>query len=380
ELAQLVQSFHQAHWAQERWRGANLGGLLLLEPGPASPLFSAHGADACHDEWSLCEHLTKTLGEEGKRKAFESHRLAHFGESTLAEIASRGLNAVRVPFGYWVVTGPTLGDPFVGPALGVLDQVVERARAAGLQVLLDLHGNPGGESSERPCGRAWRGWSWRSWRQEEALEVLRQVAARYCGSECVTGLQVCNEPSEAIPIGVLCDFYLGQSAPSVPAAWAQSAWPWCSRCSRISAAPRPCLEVPQGEFPAVRQRGLRRALLPHLQPHPLLPSHRQHLDICEDHGLEVASMPAALVGEWSLARPGRFAEEEIAAFAAAQVRAYDTASHGWFFWNWHDHEHLLGGTKGCLALAPPRQEGGDGGGGEGGGGGGGRRQGGRQPR
>lgn len=41
ELAELVQSFHRAHWGREPWRGANLGGLLLLEPGPASPLFSA---------------------------------------------------------------------------------------------------------------------------------------------------------------------------------------------------------------------------------------------------------------------------------------------------------------------------------------------------
>merc|ERR1719210_437704 len=94
ELAGLVQSFHRAHWPHKPWRGANLGGLLLLEPGPASPLFAANGADHCHDEWSLCEHLMQTVGEEGKRQVLAQHRLTHFSETTFKEIANHGLNAV----------------------------------------------------------------------------------------------------------------------------------------------------------------------------------------------------------------------------------------------------------------------------------------------
>ena len=53
-----------------------------------------------------------------------------------------------------------------------------------------LHGNPGGESGEKPCGRANPSWSFSDWRREEALRVLRIVAERYKGYPCVAGIQV----------------------------------------------------------------------------------------------------------------------------------------------------------------------------------------------
>ena len=35
-----------------------------------------------------------------------------------------GLNAVRIPFGYWIVSGPTEEDPYQGPDLDALDRLV----------------------------------------------------------------------------------------------------------------------------------------------------------------------------------------------------------------------------------------------------------------
>ena len=75
--------------------------------------------------------------------ALHMHRAKHVTEIDIAEISRRGFNAVRIPFGYWIVTGPTCGDPYVGPALELLDQVVVWAKDHNLEVLLDLHGNPG---------------------------------------------------------------------------------------------------------------------------------------------------------------------------------------------------------------------------------------------
>eukprot|EP00277_Geminigera_cryophila_P005250 CAMPEP_0179420960 /NCGR_PEP_ID=MMETSP0799-20121207/9478_1 /TAXON_ID=46947 /ORGANISM="Geminigera cryophila, Strain CCMP2564" /LENGTH=133 /DNA_ID=CAMNT_0021194669 /DNA_START=36 /DNA_END=437 /DNA_ORIENTATION=- len=49
-------------------------------------------------------------------------------------------------------------------------------------------------------------------------------------------------------------------------------------------------------------------------------------------------LEGAVVGEWSLARPSTHTEEQVKDFATSQVRAYNHASHGWFFWNWHDHD------------------------------------------
>ena len=107
-----------------------------------------------------------------------------------------------------VVTGPTQDDPYYGPCLEILDQAVEWAEKHEIQVLLDLHGNPGGESTEKPCGHANPKWEFSLWRREEALEVLRIVAERYCENECVTGIQVCNEPAWSIKPEDLVKHYI----------------------------------------------------------------------------------------------------------------------------------------------------------------------------
>ena len=67
-----------------------------------------------------------------------------------------------------------------------------------------------------------------------------------------------------------------------------------------------------------------------------------HLSIVEAHKVELSQIPGAVVGEWSLAREEDFKEQDVVSFALAQVRAYDVASHGWFFWNWHDYDHYNG--------------------------------------
>ena len=35
-----------------------------------------------------------------------------------------GLNAVRLPFGYWVITEPRAREPYIGPALEYVDRAV----------------------------------------------------------------------------------------------------------------------------------------------------------------------------------------------------------------------------------------------------------------
>lgn len=74
-------------------------------------------------------------------------------------------------------------------------------------MLLDLHGCPGGESGDAPCGRVNRQWDWTCWRQHETLRALELVARRFKGRRHVKGLAVCNEPSRHVPAQVLASFY-----------------------------------------------------------------------------------------------------------------------------------------------------------------------------
>lgn len=321
------------------WRGVNLGGWLLLEPGPSAPLNTGR----C--EWDLMEALRK-------RQALETlhrHRETFIQKEDFVAIKNMGLNAVRVPFGYWIVLGPSCGDPYEGPALDYLDRAVQWAEECGLEVLLDLHGCPGGESPDAPCGRVFRGWDWRCWRRSETIQALEVVAQRYCNRPHVTGLAVCNEPSRLIPADVLASFYdqaveviraNGMSTVTVVLPVFQRNVPeFAATWQRVSGGrhENTCFDVHY--YHCFEDEWNRMTLA-------------EHLRAVEDHAEELRRFPM-VVGEWSLALGGRGkaslpASQAMTLFGRQQMAAYATASHGWFFWNWRDGAGVAWDYRSCF--------------------------------
>lgn len=118
----------------DKVRGVNLGGWLVTEPWITPSLFDAAG-DAAVDEWSLCE----TLGADGCRSVLSEHWSSFITADDLTQIASAGMNHVRIPVGYWALKHLD-GDQYIDGQLEYLDQAIGWARAAGLKVVLDLHG------------------------------------------------------------------------------------------------------------------------------------------------------------------------------------------------------------------------------------------------
>lgn len=285
------------------------------------------------------------LGSQGAERALAAHRERCITEDDFRSIRALGLNAVRIPFGYWVVTGPAEGDPFVGPGLQHLDRALAYCQAYGLQAVLDLHGAPGGESGEKPCGRERKDWRWQEWRFDESVAALRVIAARYRGHPAVSGISVCNEPSETVPAAELCRFY-----------------------DRAVRAIREAGMAPDEVaiiLPVFRTERLDEIWRLWSREYDGFAKHANiafdlHLYHCfgtwwqrqcltgqlrmtKRHRKILRRVPA-VVGEWSLALAphargdGEKPEEDQAlrAFAEAQLDAYSQASHGWFFWTWRD--------------------------------------------
>jgi glucan 1,3-beta-glucosidase len=322
----------------------SLGGWLLLEPGTAHKLFDAYGSE--QEKKLECEwDLLKVLRQKGKLHALDEHRESFVTKDDFERMKKMGLNAVRIPFGYWIVLGRTARDPYHGPGLQYLDRAVRWAEETGLQVLLDLHGAPGGESGSAPCGRKQKAeWHWEHWRFNESLRALRIIARRYCSCPAVTGVAVCNEPSASVPSEVLCGFYrkaleairragmtadrvtvvlpvFQRSLPRFVEAWEQEA---NQRHTGI------CFEVHWYHCFENEWHGRTFA---------------QHLRTVQERTQELRRYPV-VVGEWSLALGrgayhGRISKEDMRGiFAHAQLAAYREASHGWFFWNWSDHSGI----------------------------------------
>lgn len=323
------------------WRGVSLGGWLLLEPGPSYPLFEhprvkAHAAEC---EWAFMEALDR----EEACQLLKKHRETHITKQDFVQIKNMGLNAVRVPFGYWLVTGPSNGDIYEGPALEYLDRAVQWAGECGLQVLLDLHGCPGGESADAPSGRMQRPaklWKWKDWRFEESLAALKVVVRRYCGLPHVTGIAVCNEPSRTTPSNVLCSYY-DKAVRAVRAAGMNA-----SQVAVVLPVFQRDLYAFADVWKLISKNAHKNVCFEHHYYHCFEDSWNamtlaQQLRMVEEHVQELRSFPS-VVGEWSLALGAAASggqvpkPEAMALFGAAQLAAYSEASHGWFFWTWKD--------------------------------------------
>lgn len=87
------------------------------------------------DEYSF----TKRLGPTTARHQLESHWNSWITQEDFNEIASMGLNHVRIPIGYWSLN-PLPEDPYVQGQLPILDSAIDWARNCSLKVILDLHG------------------------------------------------------------------------------------------------------------------------------------------------------------------------------------------------------------------------------------------------
>jgi len=338
----------------EPWRGVSLGGWLHLEPGPADPLFEQHPdpktGEEVRCEWDLMEVLRASKSDEEVREVLKRHRDTHITRDDFVRIKACGLNAVRLPFGYWILTTPSGGDIYEGPAVEYIERALDWAEELGLQVMLDLHGCPGGESGEAPCGRRQRPngtWRWQQWRFDETLDILEAMAKRFANRRCVTGISVCNEPSNEVPLARLCQFY-DRAVQRIRRAGMPA--------SRVAVV-LPCFQRPEDKFWKRWQ-----AVTGGKHGNICMDMHCYHCFENEFHGKSFAQQLRAVqanaemlkhypmvVGEWSLALGvacwatcGGMEEAEVHAwFGRLQVEAFKEASHGHFFWNWTERKDNL---------------------------------------
>ncbi|KAI0275226.1 exo-beta-1,3-glucanase [Gloeopeniophorella convolvens] len=143
-------------YGQEKVRGVNLGGWLVLEPWITPSLFDNTGNPAIVDEWTF-----GALQDPNQaRAALVAHWDSWITEADFGMIAAAGLNHVRIPIGYWAFeVGP--GEPYIQGQLPYLHNAIQWAAQNGIKVILDLHGAPGSQngfdnSGQRLASPTWQ--------------------------------------------------------------------------------------------------------------------------------------------------------------------------------------------------------------------------------
>lgn len=133
---------------QGKVRGVNLGGLFIVEPWMMNDEWNAMG---CGGQKSEFDCVLK-LGQAAANTAFRGHWNRWIIKSDITEIASLGLNTVRIPLGYWIYEAIVYSDSEHFPQGGFtyLERVCGWAKEAGLYIILDLHGAPGAQLAKQP--------------------------------------------------------------------------------------------------------------------------------------------------------------------------------------------------------------------------------------
>lgn len=121
-------------------RGVNLGSMFVFEPWIASGLWNA----MCGNTKAESE-CTASLGQADANTAFQNHWKTWIVQGDFTNMTQAGLNTVRIPVGFWMDESLVFAnETFPQGGMQYLQQVCEWAAEAGIYVIIDLHGAPGG--------------------------------------------------------------------------------------------------------------------------------------------------------------------------------------------------------------------------------------------
>jgi glucan 1,3-beta-glucosidase len=168
----------------------NLGGWLVLEEWMSPHLFN--GTTAI-DEYTFSS-------TKGALLALQLHWATFVTEADIASIASTGINALRIPIGFWAYDNAN--TPYHQGQDAYLELAIVWARQNNMYVWVDCHGSPGSQNGYENSGHE----GVINWQDGDnlnrSISVLKTIAKKY-GSEkyadVVVGIELTNEPLAGSP-------------------------------------------------------------------------------------------------------------------------------------------------------------------------------------
>jgi len=308
-------------------RGVNLGGWLVLEKWMVPDVY--RGSDA-PDEYSLC----LDLGSRAKDR-LDRHRETFITADDFRWIKQCGLNAVRLPVGYWALEAP---KPFVESSR-FMDFALEQCQQNGLKLILDLHGAPGSQNGWDHSGRSGPiNWPKDPQNIQETLRILESFAQKYGKHPALYGIELLNEPNDKIPLEILQKFYQDAYVrlrkhvdPGVAIVFHDSfrALAW-QKFMQVPAFSNVILDTHL--YQCFDAKDESRTALEQLA---FALNRKETLDEMQEKELPT------IVGEWSLSLPEKAmsglsalqAESVTRGYADAQLLNYE-GTRGWFFWSY----------------------------------------------
>lgn len=296
-------------------KGVNLGGWLVLERWMTPSLFA--GTKAAN-EYELAQI-------PGKTRAIQRHHETFITEEDIAWLQKAGVQALRVPVGFWVLHGH---HPYQS-ARARLDWLFVVAKKYQLKVLLCLHAAPGAQNNNDHSGSGtaggFPGW-YRAHNRRMTQTILLEFAERY-GAD-LWGIELLNEPHVPTPYHyALLRRWTNQTIKQLRAmlpgrvhiiasdAYMPALWSGFIRGETLDVHHYQC-------FSKASRR---------LQS---LDEHLALLESAQKRYRSYARQQPLIIGEWSATLPHQLASTQAnRAFCQAQLQAWQPHK-AWFFWSY----------------------------------------------
>ena len=177
-------------------RGTNFGGWGIMEDW-FCPYTNPAG------EEQVYQTLVKRFGQEAVHELFKTYRSNWITEVDYKNVASLGMNTVRLPIWYRNFQSDDNGTWYRKENgeidFSELDEVVERCKKYGLYLIIDLHGLPGYQNDYDHCGQSKsmslfddtdKGRRYR----EVVTDFWVELAKHYKGETAIAMYDLMNEP------------------------------------------------------------------------------------------------------------------------------------------------------------------------------------------
>jgi glucan 1,3-beta-glucosidase len=323
-------------------RGVNLGGWLVAEHWITWD--SIIWKDVPSEIADQGEFATmKYIGHEEGDKRFDEHRNTWITEEDIREMASFGINTIRVPVGYWIagfdysdISNKQEWKVFAPNGLMYLDTLIfDWCVHYNIAVLISIHAAKGSQNGRDHSAAPTPGvtyWSNYQENVENTAQFALFLAERYKYCVSFLGLSLLNEPQYPVHPRVVRNYFL-------------------RAYYFIRGAENDCILVTS---PMLHQQSP-----PHMERFMLPPGYKgvwhewhpyfkwgyegqnegQILDAVQRYSDQIDAWRGnpLLISEWSLASPetAPFQDlNQLSRHAKLQIQAYEKAKAGWIFWTW----------------------------------------------
>ncbi|KAJ8762685.1 hypothetical protein K2173_011165 [Erythroxylum novogranatense] len=312
------------------------GGGLFLDNDPS--VFEMTITGQLQGEFQV----TNGYGPSLAPKVMREHWRTYIVEYDLKFISQNGLNAVRIPVGWWIASDPTPPRPYVGGSLQALDNAFSWATKYGLKVIIDLHAAPGSQNGwEHSSSRdGFIEWGQTDENIQQTVRVIEFLTARYAKSPSLYAVELINEPrGTGVSLESLTKYYKA----GYNAVRKHSSVVYVVMSNRLSQG------EPTELFPLAS--GLKGSVIDvhfysYFEDKFNTMSVQDNIDYIYNsrvqnlNELTISNGPLVFVGEWVTEwRAMGAGREEYLRFSKAQVDVYGRASFGWAYWSLKNVNH-----------------------------------------